>query len=99
MRWTQSKDTGKAPAEAKSGKGGLVRFLLLLAIFAWAFRSFVIAPFSIPSGSMIPTLYIGDYLAVAKWPYGYSRYSFPFNIPSFSGRVFSNLPSRGDVAV
>jgi signal peptidase I len=48
---------------------------------------------------MLPTLYIGDYLAVVKWPYGYSRYSFPFGVPSFSGRVFEHLPSRGDVVV
>lgn len=48
---------------------------------------------------MLPTLYIGDYLIVAKWPYGYSRYSFPFGFPSFGGRVFSHLPHRGDVVV
>ena len=66
---------------------------------AWAFRSFVVAPFSIPSGSMLPTLYIGDYLAVAKWPYGYSRYSLPFGFPPFEGRVLGHLPERGDVVV
>jgi signal peptidase I len=99
MRWTR-RDSETTPAAAEEGKdGGTLRFLLLLALFAWAFRSFVVAPFNIPSGSMLPTLYIGDYLAVAKWPYGYSRFSFPFNFPSFSGRIFSNLPSRGDVAV
>ena len=99
MRWTRS-NSQRPPAAAEEGKkGSTLRFLLLLALFAWAFRSFVLAPFNIPSGSMLPTLYIGDYLAVAKWPYGYSRYSFPFNFPSFSGRVLSNLPSRGDVAV
>lgn len=76
-----------------------VRFVITLAILAWLFRSFVVAPFSIPSGSMQPTLYIGDYLIVAKWPYGYSRYSFPFQFPSFEGRLFQNLPSRGDVVV
>jgi len=75
------------------------RFVLLLAIIAWAFRSFVAAPFSIPSGSMLPTLYIGDYLVVAKWPYGYSRYSFPLRFPSFDGRILGHLPARGDVVV
>jgi signal peptidase I len=63
------------------------------------FRAFIIAPFNIPSGSMLPTLYIGDYLAVAKWPYGFSRYSFPFGFPAFKGRVFGQLPHRGDVVV
>jgi signal peptidase I len=48
---------------------------------------------------MLPTLYIGDYIAVAKWPYGYSRYSFPFGFPPFEGRVLGRLPSRGDVVV
>jgi signal peptidase I len=79
--------------------GSLARFLLGLAILTWALRSFVFQPFSIPSGSMLPTLYIGDYLVVAKWPYGYSRYSFPFGFPSFSGRVLANPPKRGDVVV
>jgi signal peptidase I len=48
---------------------------------------------------MQPTLYIGDYLVVAKWPYGYSRFSFPFGFPSFDGRIFGHLPERGDVVV
>ena len=76
-----------------------VRFLLILALLAWAIRSFVVAPFSIPSGSMLPALYIGDYLLVAKWPYGYSRYSFPFGFPSFDGRLLTRLPKRGDIVV
>lgn len=79
--------------------GGLIRFLLTLAVLAWALRSFIVAPFSIPSGSMLPTLYVGDYLLVAKWPYGYSRYSFPFGFPAFEGRIFASLPRRGDIAV
>jgi signal peptidase I len=83
----------------QSRNGGLLRFLLILALIAWIIRSFVVAPFSIPTGSMIPTLYIGDYLAVAKWPYGYSRFSFPFTVPSFDGRILTRLPKRGDVAV
>jgi signal peptidase I len=98
MRWTRPKYR-TPPSAAKERKGGLLRFLLILAITAWAFRSFVVAPFSIPSGSMLPTLYIGDYLMVAKWPYGYSRYSFPFAFPPLKGRFLSHLPKRGDVAV
>ena len=87
------------PAKTKTGDGSLVRFLLILAVLAWAIRSFLVAPFSIPSGSMLPTLYVGDYLFVAKWPYGYSRYSFPFAFPPISGRILAKLPKRGDVAV
>lgn len=79
--------------------GSLARFALILVLIAWALRSLVIAPFNIPSGSMLPTLYIGDYLVVAKWPYGYSRYSFPFGFPPFDGRILSALPRRGDVVV
>ena len=79
--------------------GSTIRFLLLLAIGAWLIRSLVVAPFSIPSGSMLPTMAIGDYLFVAKWPYGYARYSFPFQVPSFDGRVLARMPERGDVVI
>jgi signal peptidase I len=75
------------------------RFLLLLALGVWALRSLIVAPFSIPSGSMLPTMAIGDYLFVAKWPYGYSRYSFPFQFPPIAGRVLADLPKRGDIVV
>jgi len=88
----------KAPAKKESA-GSLIRFFLMLALLAWALRSLIITPFSIPSGSMLPTLYIGDYLIVAKWPYGYSRYSFPFAFPPISGRILGGLPHRGDVVV
>src|SRR5690242_21894931 len=86
-------------AKTKESSWSFLRFILTLAILAWAFRSFIAAPFSIPSGSMLPTLYIGDYLVVSKWPYGFSRYSFPFGMPAYSGRVFNALPKRGDVVV
>jgi signal peptidase I len=92
--------TANAPGvKGRDSAWSNARFILMLAIFAWALRSFVIAPFSIPSGSMLPTLYIGDYLVVAKWPYGYSRYSFPWGFPSFDGRILSAVPHRGDVVV
>jgi signal peptidase I len=83
----------------KESAGSLLRFVLTLMVLAWALRSFVVAPFNIPSGSMLPTLYIGDYLIVAKWPYGYSSASFPFGFPSFHGRIFEHFPRRGDVVV
>jgi signal peptidase I len=98
MRLPFTRTPATKPAKAQRD-GGLLRFVLLLAFLAWALRSFIIAPFSIPSGSMLPTLYIGDYLIVAKWPYGYSRYSFPFGFPAFDGRVLARLPARGDVVV
>jgi signal peptidase I len=90
---------GPAKRRQKDSIGSVAKFILTIAILAWVFRSFVAAPFSIPSGSMLPTLYIGDYLVVSKWPYGFSRYSFPFGMPAFGGRVFDRLPARGDVVV
>ena len=86
------------PSEAKSG-GGTLKLVLSVLLLAWVIRSFLFAPFSIPSGSMLPTLYVGDYVMTAKWPYGFSRYSFPWGFPSFDGRMFENLPKRGDVVV
>ncbi|WP_243395866.1 signal peptidase I [Sphingomonas oleivorans] len=62
-------------------------------------RSFVIATFVIPSESMLPRLLVGDYLFVAKWPYGYSRYSLVHGVLPFHGRIFGRLPERGDVVV
>ncbi|HVH37875.1 MAG TPA: signal peptidase I [Sphingomicrobium sp.] len=103
MRWfrrSPKADYADPPAEAPpKQKESLTRFLITLAILAWVLRSFIAAPFNIPSGSMLPTLRIGDYMLVAKWPYGYSRYSFPWEFPSFDGRIISQLPKRGDVVV
>jgi len=102
MRWPFPRDGRRDAApedKPKEDAWSLARFVLTLAVLAWALRSFIVAPFSIPSGSMQPTLYIGDYLAVIKWPYGYSRYSFPFGFPSFDGRLFGRLPNRGEVVV
>ena len=62
-------------------------------------RTFAFEPFNIPSGSMKPTLLVGDYLFVSKFAYGYSRYSLPLGLPLFSGRIPERLPERGDVAV
>ena len=68
-------------------------------ILALVLRTFLFQPFNIPSGSMKPTLLVGDYLFVSKFSYGYSKYSFPFSPNLFSGRIWSGEPERGDVIV
>jgi len=68
-------------------------------LIALILRSFAFEPFSIPSGSMKPTLLEGDYLFVSKYSFGYSKHSFPMSFPPFSGRIFGKYPERGDVAV
>ena len=57
-------------------------------------------PFIVPSGSMEPTLMVGDEIAAAKYAYGYSRYSSPIGvIPSLKGRILDRAPERGDIVV
>jgi signal peptidase I len=68
-------------------------------LLALVIRTVLFQPFSIPSGSMRPTLLEGDYLFVTKWAYGYSRHSLPFSPNIFSGRIWGAEPERGDVAV
>jgi signal peptidase I len=73
-----------------------VFFALLIALFL---RVLIFQPFTIPSASMEPNLYEGDYIVVTKFSYGYSRHSIPFSPPFFSGRVLDRAPQRGDIAV
>ena len=74
-----------------------VMYALLIALTV---RVAAFEPFSIPSGSMVPTLLVGDYLFVSKMTYGYSRYSLPFGLPLLPPeRVFFDEPERGDIAV
>ncbi len=87
---------------AKQKPGGLidnVKTIVYAGLIAVGIRTIAFEPFNIPSGSMIPTLLIGDYLFVSKYSYGYSRYSIPFAPDLFSGRILGRLPDRGDVAV
>ncbi len=76
-----------------------VRTLVYAVAIALVVRTFAYEPFNIPSGSMKPTLLVGDYLFVSKFAYGYSRYSLPLSLPLWSGRIFARMPERGDVVV
>ena len=76
-----------------------IRTLVYAVAIALFVRTFAYEPFNIPSGSMKPTLLVGDYLFVSKFSYGYSRYSLPFSLPLFDGRILEAMPERGDVAV
>lgn len=78
---------------------GFFKTLIIALICAGFVRSFFFEPFHIPSGSMKPNLLIGDYIFVAKYSYGYSRYSFPFGFDFFEGRIWKTEPKRGDVVV
>jgi signal peptidase I len=69
---------------------------IVIAIFV---RTFAFEPFNIPSGSMIPTLLIGDYLFVSKTAYCDTKYSDPWGLAPFEGRVWEGSPKRGDVVV
>jgi len=86
-------------AQEKGGVKDTIRVIIHALILALIVRIFLFQPFNIPSGSMIPTLLVGDYLFVSKYSYGYSRYSFPFGPDLFSGRIWAKEPTRGDVVV
>lgn len=75
------------------------RSFLVALLVALVFRSLAYEPFHIPSGSMLSTLYKGDYIFVSKLSYGYSRYSFPFGLKLFDGRLLASEPKRGDIVV
>ena len=104
----RSRGEADDPAAGDSGQatesfGEIVRTVIYALLIALAFRTVLFQPFSIPSGSMKPTLLIGDYLFVSKYAYGYSKYSLPYGnlLPDgvFGGRLFGAEPARGDVIV
>ena len=76
-----------------------IKTIVYAVIIAVAIRTFLFEPFRIPSGSMYPSLYVGDYLFVSKYTYGYSRHSLPFSMPLIKGRIFASRPQYGDVVV
>lgn len=82
-----------------SGFWDTIRTIIYAVLAALIVRTVALEPFNIPSGSMIPTLLVGDYLFVSKFSYGYSHYSLPWSANLFSGRILAAEPERGDVAV
>ena len=96
MTDTQTKENGKSLGTVIIDN---IKTVVLAVLIAVVIRSFWLEPFRIPSGSMYPTLRVGDYLFVSKYSYGYSRYSFPFGLPIFEGRLKYKEPQRGDVVV
>lgn len=87
------------PTTAENDVFEMIKTILIAIVVAVTIRTVAYEPFSIPSGSMIPTLLVGDYLFVSKYSYGYSQYSLPLKIATFPGRVFYKEPQRGDVVV
>jgi signal peptidase I len=76
---------------------GQIVVVIVVALLA---RTVAAEAFYVPSGSMQPTLLIGDELVVSKFPYGYSRYSMPLALgPSSPERFLGRMPRRGDVVV
>src|SRR6478609_43717 len=76
-----------------------IKVIVQALVLAMIIRTVLFQPFTIPSGSMMPTLLVGDYIFVNKFAYGYSKYSLPFSPDLFSGRIFGSEPKRGDVVV
>lgn len=100
MAHTQNEKEPRKRTDAQSASWGeTLKTVIYAVLIAVVVRTFAYEPFNIPSGSMIPTLLVGDYLFVSKFSYGYSRYSFPFGLLPFDGRIFASAPKRGDIAV
>jgi signal peptidase I len=82
-----------------SATAEFVKTILYAGLIAVGIHTFLFEPFFIPSGSMVPTLLVGDYLFVNKFVDGYSHYSLPFSPDLFAGRIPDFSPRRGDVVV
>jgi signal peptidase I len=95
----ESKNADAKSRAEEGGFGETLKVIVQALLIALVVRTLLFQPFNIPSGSMIPTLEIGDYLFVSKYAYGYSNHSIPFSPNLFKGRIFGSPPKRGDVVV
>lgn len=98
--------TETADTETPDDKAGAVKeFIEIVKTVAYALaialvlRVLLFQPFTIPSASMEPNLYQGDYIIVSKYSYGWSKHSIPFSPPLFDGRILGKAPTRGDIIV
>ena len=92
-------DNQTAATKKQGWRGQLVQLAaIVLAVFVA--KGAIAEPFYVPSGSMEPTLLIGDALLASKYPYGYGTASLPIqiNLPE-TGRVFGETPKLGAVVV
>ncbi len=89
---------GAATTRAKRIFDELKGFVLTVGLMLLAGTA-IGQPFIVPSGSMEPTLMIGDEIAAAKYAYGYSRYSSPVGVIPLKGRILEQPPERGDIVV
>jgi signal peptidase I len=91
-----------ARSEAERPRGWLkfIGDMLAIVLMVMVAKTAIAEPYYVPSGSMEPTLLIGDELLATKYPYGYSAASLPLSIvlPT-SDRILGSLPHRGDVVV
>src|SRR5215813_2473166 len=105
-------ETTPAPSKADETKGAtpdkpsalteiveIIKTIVYALLIALFLRVIFFQPYTIPSASMEPNLYEGDYIIVSKWTYGWSRHSIPFSPPLFSGRIGQRGPTRGDIIV
>ncbi len=97
----QIEEEHEPPMSAREEWAEFFKTAMIAVVLALLIRTLLFEPFNIPSGSMKPTLEIGDYLFVYKPAYGFSRYSFPYGLAPIEGRVWTgdNEPKRGDVIV
>ena len=98
------KDAASArPAVKEEGWWETIKVIVQALVIALVVRTLLFQPFDIPSGSLIPTLLVGDYLFVSKYAYGYSHYSLPGFLDlvpqAMPGRIFFSPPKRGDIVV
>jgi signal peptidase I len=91
---------GLKPAKKAENLNETIRTIVYAVLIALVIRTFTWQPYNIPSGSMIPTFLVGYYLFASKYAYGFSEFSFPVDLPIFSGRILDeHKPERGDVVI
>ena len=93
MGFFRKKSTKQAAKQKKSQLRDWTEALIVAAVLALIIRTFFVQAFKIPSGSMIPTLLVGDHILVSKFIYGIRN--------PFTGKVLVPIkePARSDIIV